>query len=150
VTAVLLLAALAARADVAPPPGYRESCTVERQRRRGETCVECSTFDEQPQACAQEHADDGYVRRCRTSGASAWTEVWCGPAGAPEAPAPPVPTDPSLIPEVAPPVPAPTAIPEAAPSPADPARCGTAGGRALPGAGLLLALGLALARRRGA
>lgn len=80
-----------ARADLPPPPGYVESCTVEKQQGAGESCLACGdAYHGDVDACQRQHAGDGFARRCRTSGASVWTEVWCkksagGPAPAVEA-----------------------------------------------------------------
>lgn len=137
-----LLVALAAQADIAPPRGYVETCTVERQQEPGSTCLSCSTTFREPDACATRHAQDGYTHRCRTDGASTWSEVWCRPAVPQDTLPPAPPTDPSVIPEVVPPVPA--SPPEAAVP--DPARCGVGAAATL--AGIALGAGLAMARRR--
>ena len=84
-----------ARADVPPPPGYVESCTVEKQQGAGETCLSCGdAYHGDRDACDRQHAGNGYSRRCRTSGASVWTEVWCkaGAGGPKPAPVGPVET----------------------------------------------------------
>lgn len=77
-----LLMARSASADVAPPPGYVEKCSVEKQRGAGEDCVACSTYFAEADACQKKHAPRGYAERCRTRGASTWTEVWCKPSSA--------------------------------------------------------------------
>lgn len=78
---VLLVASLAsvpaALADVPPPEGYVETCTVEKACAKGEEATACRTFFKEPQKCKNELAKDGWARKCKTRGASAWTEVWC-------------------------------------------------------------------------
>ena len=70
-------------ADVAPPPGYVEQCTVEKQQTVGKSCVACpndykSKFaDAGPSACQVQYEPQGYTKACNSYGASAWTEVWC-------------------------------------------------------------------------
>ncbi|MBX3125853.1 MAG: hypothetical protein KF718_04025 [Polyangiaceae bacterium] len=97
----LSLWAPSALADLAPEPGYVESCSVARHQVGGASCVACGASFEDTEACEKEHQPRGYAKRCQTSGASVWTEVWCrggdpsavpqgepaspaGPAGAPE------------------------------------------------------------------
>ena len=73
-------APLSASADLAPPPGYKEKCTVKKQQKPGETCTACTdAYHRKPDACADKLAKEGYTRRCKTRGASTWTEVWCRP-----------------------------------------------------------------------
>lgn len=78
---VALLAVLAhsesSRADVAPDPSYVESCTLEQQKQSGDECLECRASFQDPEACRTEHATGGFAQRCRTRGASVWTEIWC-------------------------------------------------------------------------
>jgi MYXO-CTERM domain-containing protein len=77
--AAALLAGPAARADVPPPDGYVESCTVEKRAAAGGVgCVACGdAYHGAPDACATALAGQGLERACRTRGASVWTEVWC-------------------------------------------------------------------------
>lgn len=115
---MLLLLVQLAIADIPPPDGYVDTCTVERQcPGRGETCQASVGA---PEAC-KPLADQGYTHACNGWGASAWTEVWCKPAAAGGG---------SELPP--------------APPPTRPARCDHVGGSAL---GVALAA-LALARRR--
>jgi hypothetical protein len=73
------------RADVAPAPDFVETCTLGRQQRNGETCVECGdSYHGAPDACARQYEPQGYSRRCRSSGASVWDEIWCKPKTAVE------------------------------------------------------------------
>jgi|GEM_PF-3301152 len=94
---VLLFIAPPALADVPPPPGYVESCTVAKQKKAGEECVSCgAAYFREPDACKKMYAGQGYERRCRTRGASTWDEVWCRKKGAkPTPPTPPTPTKPT-------------------------------------------------------
>ena len=68
----------AAVADIAPPPGYVERCTVARVQREnpGQTCVACDAWHGGREDCEQ-HEAKGYVRQCKTRGASTWDEVLC-------------------------------------------------------------------------
>lgn len=116
---ILVLIAQLAMADIPPPPDYVESCTVANH---GEGCQSCSAYHGGREACEALEAE-GYVRRCKTRGASVWSEVMCpgGPADGPDAPAPPVdpppPTEPTPPPsppaqkEPEPKEPAPTSQP---------------------------------------
>jgi hypothetical protein len=70
-TLTILMGTVQAKADLPPPDGYVETCTVTQQQGMGEECVTCqATY---AQACNVA----GYVQRCRSWGASVWTEVWC-------------------------------------------------------------------------
>ena len=73
----LLLVAATASADVAPPPGYAGSCTVEKQQKKGEECTSCSAWHGERDKCQKELGAQGYTQRCKTRGASVWSEVWC-------------------------------------------------------------------------
>ncbi len=74
---VLPLSATLARADVPPEPGYVEKCTVEKQCKKSEEGDACRAWHGDPEVCARKHEADGFEYRCRTRGASAWTEVYC-------------------------------------------------------------------------
>jgi MYXO-CTERM domain-containing protein len=65
-----------ARADVVDPD-YEETCTISKQQKDGESCVECSASVSDSKACETAHSSDGYTERCKTRGASAWVELWC-------------------------------------------------------------------------
>lgn len=66
-----------ATADVAPPEDYVESCTLEKQQKPGEDCVECSaTYFDNPNPCEAQYANRGYAHRCSSWG-TAHTEIWC-------------------------------------------------------------------------
>lgn len=78
----LLLAAGAAHADIAPPAGWVETCTPERQC-PGQQVDLCPAYFGDREVCARKHAGDGFTRVCRTRGSSAWTELWCRPKAEP-------------------------------------------------------------------
>lgn len=68
-------------ADIAPPPGYVEQCTVAKQQKAGQECRACGSSFMGRKECAKLGAQ-GFKEQCRSQGASVWTEVWCRPAGA--------------------------------------------------------------------
>lgn len=77
--ALLLLAFIPvglARADVPPPSGYVEKCTVEKKQQPGTTCEACASSRSQD-ACSPKYQGTKFTKVCQTWGASAWTEVWC-------------------------------------------------------------------------
>lgn len=90
----LALITSTAFADVPPPEGYVETCTIEAAcaGREGRTCEGYHGGREPCEALEKE----GFVRACQTRGASVWTEVMCKPAdgasGGAAAPAEPTPT----------------------------------------------------------
>jgi hypothetical protein len=82
--ALFALVAPLARADVPPPGG--ETCTLAHQS--GSTgCEECGANFNAPDTCAS-LAQKGLEQRCRTSGGTVWTEIWCRPGGGASTPAP--------------------------------------------------------------
>ncbi len=99
-----------ARADIAPPPGYVEQCTIEKLQKDGTlTCESCSTYFREADKCERQYAKTAYKKQCRAGGASTWTELWCKPKGKDDA-AKPSPLEPAPAPAPAPaePTPAPT------------------------------------------
>lgn len=72
-----------ARADVPPPPGYVEQCTIEKQCKKGEEGDACRGWHGDREGCQKRHASDGFVYKCRSRGASVWTEVFCRPKAKP-------------------------------------------------------------------
>ena len=77
----VLLALLAtAAADLPPPPGYVETCTLANVQKPGETCGICTATFQDADICAQTLAPQGYAHRC-TAGTSpsVWSEIWCKP-----------------------------------------------------------------------
>lgn len=139
---ILLLWPLLAVADIPPPRGYVETCTVERQCGTAESGTTCDGWHGGREACEALEAK-GWTRKCQTAGASTWTEVFCAPEGvaSAEAPAgPPAPT-PTLTQTEEPP----TAPPETPTSTEEEKRC--AHGPA-PAAWWLLGLSSILVRRR--
>jgi hypothetical protein len=65
------------RADIAPPPGWKESCTEDQQKKPGEECLSCSAFYGNAQHCSKLLTTYAFESRCKTRGASVWTELWC-------------------------------------------------------------------------
>src|SRR3954464_11398121 len=79
-----------ARADIAPPPGYVEACSLEKQSGAGKECFSCSAYHGNFNHCSESLASYGFSQGCRTRGASVWSEGW-GRAAGPKAK--PVPKD---------------------------------------------------------
>ncbi|HVU04545.1 MAG TPA: hypothetical protein VHE30_22460, partial [Polyangiaceae bacterium] len=78
-TAAAFLTTLAshALADLAPPGGYVESCTLEKQAAAGLECLSCRAFYGNHDHCSKSLASYGFSQKCRARGASSWSEVWC-------------------------------------------------------------------------
>ena len=139
--AALTLSTLA-RADIAPPPGFVESCTLAKQSRPGRECLDCSAYHGNSEHCSESLEAYGFAQSCRSNGASVWSEVWCRDAGSkgssvpkdvlaqlgnatahPPAATPlakPAPTDPTRTEPVPTAIVAPVLTPTAAPSAAPP------------------------------
>jgi hypothetical protein len=66
-----------ARADVAPPAGYTETCTVALREQPGTTCKTCASGNAMESACTVTFNMTKYTYVCQTWGGSTWTEVWC-------------------------------------------------------------------------
>src|SRR3954465_14331364 len=79
-TAALLAPGLAF-ADIAPEPGYVETCTVEKQCKKTEDGDECRAWHGDREVCRKKHQSDGFVYKCNSRGASVWSEVYCRPKG---------------------------------------------------------------------
>jgi len=77
---VLVLATLAL-ADVPPPEGYVESCTVANHQSDTVECQKCDAYHGGREPC-EALEKQGYTRQCKTRGASVWDEVMCRPKGA--------------------------------------------------------------------
>jgi hypothetical protein len=142
VVALTLSLTTPARADISPPPGFVESCTMKAQSAGGKECLSCAAFYGNSDHCEQSLESYGFSQGCRTGGASVWSEVWCRPGGSggkpvpkdvlaqldkasghPPAPATPptaAPTGTLPVDPVSPAFVAPTAPPSAAPPPATP------------------------------
>lgn len=73
----LWLLPTAARADVPPEPGYVEKCTIEKQCKKNEEGDACRAWHGDRDVCSRKHAADGFEYKCRTRGASVWSEVYC-------------------------------------------------------------------------
>ena len=67
---------LSTYADVPPPEGYKESCTVSIQSENGDECISCDA-DFETNDCQLSYGAQGYSKKCQSLGASTWTEVWC-------------------------------------------------------------------------
>ena len=79
---LLLLAFLlpgASWADVPPPLNYVENCTEKKQCKPNEDGDTCGAWYSEPDKCKKLHASDGFIFKCRTSGASVWREIYCRP-----------------------------------------------------------------------
>ncbi|MEC7984535.1 MAG: hypothetical protein VX278_05190 [Myxococcota bacterium] len=69
------------RADMLPSKDFIETCTVEKQQKEKESCLSCGdAYFDDVDACKNRYASQGYTKRCKTSGASVWTEIWCKPS----------------------------------------------------------------------
>lgn len=82
---LLLTTAAPSRADVAPPADFVETCTLERQASAGEECNACRAYHGNHKHCPESLAAFGFAKKCRSRGASSWSEVWCR-AASPSAP----------------------------------------------------------------
>jgi len=121
-SAIVLALPQTARADIAPPPGYVEQCTLEKLQKDGtKTCQACSTYFREPDKCEQQFAKTAYTKACRAGGASTWTEMWCKPKGKDDKDGPLVPQAPpsETPPEPAPAEPAPDAPKQEEPEPVE-------------------------------
>jgi hypothetical protein len=90
VTGLVVASAVASAvlADVPPPEGYVEECTVAKQQTATSECLACASMHGQSGRCASLLAPYCYLYVCQTYGASAWSEVLCR-AKDPRAPAVP-------------------------------------------------------------
>ncbi len=75
--ACLVLIAGIAHADVPPPDGYVEDCTIEKQSAPGLTCESCRAWHGDREACTKTLGVKGYRKMCESHGASVWNEIWC-------------------------------------------------------------------------
>ena len=148
-----LLASGLAHADVPPPEGYVERCTVEVCGTAGGVVCRASFRGREP--CEALEAQ-GYESRCRTRGASVWGEAMCKPE-AQVAPASAGSATAALgaegVPSATPP-PSSQDAPSSAPAPTASGGCASLPARSVSGAGFLGGVGilaaLGFARRRGA
>ena len=69
--------ALSALADVPPPEGYVETCTVARQETATSECLACSAYYGATTRCQTTLEPYCYSKVCKSNGASVWTEVLC-------------------------------------------------------------------------
>jgi len=75
--ALSLTVAAPALADVAPPPGYTETCSVALREQTGTTCKECKSGSAMESTCPVKFTMTKFTYVCQTWGGSTWTEVWC-------------------------------------------------------------------------
>lgn len=73
---IIALLFLTARADLPPPPGYVEVCTVAIQCGSDTPGKVCSAYHSGREAC-DALEQEGWSRMCKTAGASVWNEVFC-------------------------------------------------------------------------
>jgi hypothetical protein len=115
-----------ASADLPPPPGYVETCTIENQLKPSDECFSCAAYHGNSTHCSDSLSEYGFTQRCQTRGASVWREVWCR---AKSGSAKEVPKDiiaqlgnsmnrvkPAAVPSAADPIDAPPANPSGAPT----------------------------------
>jgi hypothetical protein len=79
-----LLFATPARADVAPPSGYTEKCTLEKKTTPTSECVQCQAIREgYPNAdrCTSLLSPYCYVLVCGAWGGVSYPEIWCRTKG---------------------------------------------------------------------
>jgi len=71
-------------ADIPPPLGYVEECTIEKKQTHDLVCESCSTGYWAVEACREKFSGTDFYQVCQTRGGSSWGEVWCkkiAPAG---------------------------------------------------------------------
>ncbi len=74
---ILFLLSLSGVAAADIPSNRPETCTMERVA-RGDTCEVCSgAYHADTDYCVRNYEGRDFERRCRTSGASTWNEIWC-------------------------------------------------------------------------
>jgi hypothetical protein len=115
VVVAVVFAQASARADVGPPPDYKDGCVALGVSRDAPGCVVCGVPEFKDQACHTRAAADGLAERCR-----GWSyAMYCNGAE---------------------PAPVPAPVPPAETGPTAPAKKGCAGGTSEL-AGAILALG---------
>jgi MYXO-CTERM domain-containing protein len=87
---VFTLAAAPVLADMPPPDGYVEACTIAKKKAATSECLECRGWYGNVNWCTNLLAPYCYTKLCNTYGASVWTEVFCRTK---DAKAPVVPSD---------------------------------------------------------
>ena len=77
------LTAPLAQADVPPPNGYEERCTLQKSCPLGQECLLCpADYRDEVQdtsVCKRSLGSLGFQKKCQSWGASVWDEVWCRP-----------------------------------------------------------------------
>ena len=71
------VSAVPAIADVPPPEGYVETCTIAKRQTATSECLACASWVSQINRCTNLLVPYCYTKVCKTYGASAWTEVFC-------------------------------------------------------------------------
>ena len=72
-----------ALADIPPPDGYVEQCTIAKVCKSTEEGDSCFVMDyKDPTQCARKHAKDGFTFKCKAGGGHSWTEIFCRPKAA--------------------------------------------------------------------
>jgi hypothetical protein len=69
--------ALPALADVPPPEGYVETCTVDKQVTPTTECLTCRAYYGATTRCQTMLEPFCYSKVCKSYGASGWNEVYC-------------------------------------------------------------------------
>jgi hypothetical protein len=64
-------------ADVPPPEGYVEACTVAKKQTEAVECLACSADGFESTRCRTLLQPYCYVKFCKTRGFNVWGEVWC-------------------------------------------------------------------------
>jgi hypothetical protein len=78
----------AARADVPPPDGYVETCTIAKRQTATSECLFCEAERSTADRCEPLLAPYCYVKVCQAWGGSGYPELWCRTKGAEVAPVP--------------------------------------------------------------
>jgi hypothetical protein len=68
-------------ADLPPPDGYVETCTIANQQTAVSECVFCKAYYAERNRCGGLLVPYCFSWVCNTWGASVWTELWCRTKG---------------------------------------------------------------------
>jgi hypothetical protein len=83
-----LTLARSARADIPPPQGYVETCTIANQQTATSECLFCEAERSAADRCDPLLSPYCYVKVCQAWGGSGYPELWCRTKGAEVAPVP--------------------------------------------------------------
>ena len=86
--AVVTTFAASGWADLAPPGRPPDTCTMEQQAAPGQECHPCRAYYGNHEHCPESLAAFGFTKKCRSYGASNWSEIWCRPESAASAKVP--------------------------------------------------------------